>query len=271
MFHTHFRNGCRRRSDIQQASATEDEEDDDELLNMPVLNPPICQLFSDSDDEMLDLEISNSGLMLSPRHNALTTAQIDQLDDELLDMPVLNINTVLASPTPTATAASHIVELDDDQIDELDDDQIDELDDELMSLPVSNANVHLSPLPRPPQSCQATLPAPGTPRLRHHSGEEDDVIDIELPGFSPEEVRLRYKDGLLQLSTKNAKKCNEPGLSRRYAWEIQVTQRPKQIVCGMEKGLLRLILPRGDSAPELSHSPVEGLMPIEVSISSEFF
>lgn len=44
MFHTHFRNGCRRRSGIQQSSADEEHEDDDELLNMPVPNTPIRQL-----------------------------------------------------------------------------------------------------------------------------------------------------------------------------------------------------------------------------------
>ncbi|KAF4574414.1 hypothetical protein EYR36_005749 [Pleurotus pulmonarius] len=255
MFHTHFRNIRRpRRSNIRQAPAEEDneddeeeddeEEDDDELLDMPVPNAQTPQPFSNPGDEMLDLPV---GLLLSPRRNAQTASQTQQLDDELLDLSAPN----------NGTAS-----------------QIEELDDELLDIPVSNIGTHLSPSPLvhgvpasstaeyvylsspgPASSYQVPIPAPETPRLRRHSGEEDDVIDIELPGFSLGEVTLQYKDGSLQLSTENAKKCNEAELSRRYVWELQVTQRPKQIVCGMQNGLLRVILPRSDSSPS-SRTPL---------------
>ncbi|KAF7420733.1 hypothetical protein PC9H_011251 [Pleurotus ostreatus] len=108
------------------------------------------------------------------------------------------------------------------------------------------------------------------PRLRRYLGVENIVIDAELPGLCPADVRVRYEDGILRLFAGKDDKDGLPDLRRTYDGALRVgSQNTDRIICGMADGILRLILAR-NKVTEAANTPEGESIKINDGLPTEF-
>ena len=86
------------------------------------------------------------------------------------------------------------------------------------------------------------------------STEKGWALRIDLPGFSKQELQLKYEDKALSLKAQSSEDAEtaRPVVSQRYALGEEVDT--KQITAKLEHGVLEVQLPRLEEQPEQTSS-----------------
>jgi len=85
------------------------------------------------------------------------------------------------------------------------------------------------------------------PRANVHASDDEVLVDVELPGFSPEDVEAQVEDGVLTLSgtCPGAEGGAERVFKRSFSLPFRV--ETEGVEARMQDGLLSVRLPRAEA------------------------